>query len=267
MCKKKLFKEENIMQETPPILRRNIKHNRLIQSSIVICLMLLMTLSVMQVSKETEKVEMLEETVELSAGVIKHMSEFLKEVEVEPVLEARIKKVDKVIVTVPRTEPEILYKSIEEIEISRDMDLTKTLGISREDFCELLADFKYDYNGFYNANAGLIWDLAQKYQVNELFVCGVFGLESYYGSSKNHIATHNYGSIMNRDGKLKQYADDADGIEANFELFANCYLAPEGKYYKGVTLDSIGDTYCPPTPGASSWSDKVYSCMQLFLKK
>ena len=164
-------------------------------------------------------------------------------------------------------EPSILYKSIEEVKISRDMDLTQTTQLSKEDFCELLANFKYDYEGFYRQNAGLIWDLSQEYQVNEIFLCGVFGLESYYGSDDRHVNTHNYGSIMNKHGELVRYSSDSEGIEANFKLFKNCYLNPEGKYYKGVTIDSIGDTYCPPTPECPSWAEKVYSCMKIFLEQ
>ena len=139
------------------------------------------------------------------------------------------------------------------------MDLTKTSGLSREDFCNLLADFKYDYAGFYERNSGLIWDLSQEYQVNEFFVCGVFAEESLYGSNEAHIVTHNYGSIM-KNGKLVSYESDAEGIRANFELFAKSYLSPDGKYYKGVTVDSIANTYCD-----SSWAGRVYSCMKKFL--
>lgn len=271
------------MQETPPILliRRNIKYNRLIQSAILICSMMLLITSTMLVSnkdenvikkvteKVTQKVDVSTEKVELSAGVSKAIFKSLKKpkVKLETEIELGLEKLNLDTVTAAETETQILYKSIEEIEISRDMDLTQTTGISREDFCQLLAEFKYDYDGFYEKNAGLIWDLSQTYQVNEIFICGVFALESYYGSNEKHIAAHNYGSMMNRKGKLIQYESDEEGIEANFKLFANSYLNPEGKYYKGVTLDSIGDTYCPPTTKCPSWAGKVYKCMQMFIEQ
>lgn len=290
-----------IMEETPPsILRRNNSYNRLIQSAIIICSMILLVgISAMQGNNTVEVTEEKAETVELSAGVSRKMLQMLNEPQPEKLAAGvskqlmqlaqeplpEVEKMDMETVTSPAdTEPEreIIYKTLED-GISRGMDLTETTGLSREDFCELLANFKYDYAGFYEQNAGLIWDLSQKYQVNEIFICGVFALESLYGSNEKHIANHNYGSIMtskviivkdeNGEEKeitiqeLKPYLTDAEGIEANFKLFANCYLAPEGKYYKGVTLDSIGDTYCPPTPDCPSWADKVYSCMQKFLEE
>lgn len=263
-----------MQQETPPSLRR-IKYTRVIRIGILICFILI-GISAMQqhnnetttekisektAKKEVEKVDVTE-TVELTAGVGKKMLQLSKE--------PQVKKLDVDTVTSPTdTEPEmeIIYKTLEEVSISRDMDLTETTGLSREDFCELLANFEYDYEGFYERNAGLIWDLSQEYQVNEIFICGVFALESYYGSSDKHISAHNYGSIMTGNGKLQKFENDAEGIEVNFKLFAECYLSPEGKYYKGVTLDSIGDTYCPPTKDCPSWAGKVYSCMQKFLEE
>lgn len=157
---------------------------------------------------------------------------------------------------------EITYKSIDEIYIAEDMKLNGTTGISREDFCDLLKDFKYDYAGFYKENAGIIWDICQEYQINELFICGVFALESYWGSDDYHINLHNYGSITRRDGTLASYETDEEGIRANIALLAENYLNPNGKYYEGGTLVTIGPIYCPPNP---NWSHDVYKCMEAFI--
>lgn len=283
---------------TPPILRRrNIKYNRLIKSAILLMCSIILGISAMQMQvtenegetkkivektakKEVKKENVSYETAELSAGVSKNMLQMLK----EPLPEPQVEKLDVDTVTsAVDAEPEIVYKSLEEVKISRDMDITETTGLSREDFCELLSNFKYDYAGFYERYAGFIWDLSQKYRVNEIFMCGVYGIESLYGSNASHVKAHNYGSIMTSkvvivtDEKgeekkitrleLKTYLTDEEGIEANFKLFADCYLNPDGKYYKGVTLDSIGDTYCPPTEECPSWADKVYECMKVFLEE
>lgn len=291
------------MQETPPvILRRNI--NKVIEISVLICFIALIGTLAMQPihnintfsqASATKKVngrltagvnrhfdEVLKgktvRNISLTAGISRHFEEVLKEKE-EEAREKRQATVEKLNIETVTTsaettetedvadEPEIIYKSLDEVKISRDMDLTQTTGLSKEDFRDLLADFKYDYAGFYKQNAGLIWELSQKYQVNEIFLCGVFALESYFGSDDRHVNAHNYGSIMNKHGELVRYASDAEGIEANFKLFANCYMSPKGKYYKGVNIDSIGDTYCPPTPECPSWADKVYCCMQMFLEQ
>lgn len=307
-----------MQEETPSILRRNIKYKGLIQSAILICFMVLLGMGAKKITIEEDVTKNLDLTagvsksiweknkeflpVTLSAGVTKTLMQSSQNLQVERLtidtvaaaidtteiadIEETVETVETVqlssvseseavneIQTVAEaeaeaeteteseseSEPVVQYKSLEEVEMSRDMDLTKTSGLSREDFCNLLADFKYDYAGFYERNSGLIWDLSQEYQVNEFFICGVFAEESLYGSNEAHISTHNYGSIM-KNGKLVSYESDAEGIRANFELFANSYLSPDGKYYKGVTIDSIADTYCN-----SSWAGRVYSCMKKFL--
>lgn len=273
------------MEEKPPVIRRGTEYGRLIQS-LVLVFSILGTFTIQgQVNAGVEKtasVTEYKEIVELSAGVSRNLSNMMNELQSEDFVAGvskqllefsqeplpKVEKLEVETVTSPaENEPENVYKSLDEVKISRNMDLTKTTGLSKEDFVELLSDFPYDYAGFYERNAEEIWEQSQRYQVNEIFMSGVYGLESYYGSDKRHISCHNYGSIMTRDGKLVRYASDAEGIEANYKLFSNCYLSPDGKYYKGVTLDSIGDTYCPPTPDCPSWADKVYSCMQLFLEK
>ena len=281
------------MQEEPPVIRENTKYDRLIQSIVLVCSMIILgifigvqenannvaTKKFVPKTSATEEVE----NVEFSAGVSKKLllvmkeqkpedlvagvSKRLSQLSQEPIQESHVESLNVNIVTSSvDIKPEKTYKSLDELKISRDMDLTQTTGVSREDFCKLLADFQYDYAGFYKKNAGLIWDLSQEYQVNEIFMCGVFALESYYGSDKRHITSHNYGSIMNGKGKLVKYATDEEGIEANFKLFSNCYLKSDGKYYKGVTLNAISNTYCPPTPDCPSWADKVYACMKYFIE-
>lgn len=274
------------MREIPEILRSS----KIVGISVLIYFMLLIGILAMQSIRDIDTFSQTAATKKVSgtltSGISRHFEERLKEKEARGKRQATVEKLNVETVTTSATtemaevddesetietevveeaEPEILYKSIEEVKISRDMDLTQTTGLSKKDFCKLLANFEYDYAGLYERHAGLIWDLSQEYQVNEIFICGVFALESLYGSNEKHIDNHNYGSIMNQ-GELVRYASDEEGIEANFKLFANCYLTPEGKYYKGVTLDSIGDTYCPPTPECPSWADKVYCCMQYFLE-
>lgn len=242
-----------------------MKQKIILRITAIICFIMI-GLSQIQIDKETIiiKTEVTEKSIQME------LVETLKEdLELpEPELEIEESNIEEMRTSTAyyETEPKIVYKSIDEVEISRDMDLTETTGLSKENFYELLANFKYDYDGFYERNADFIWELSQKYKVNEIFICGVFALESLYGSDEEHIRTHNYGSIMKNE-KLVKYDSDPEGIEANFRLLANSYLTPEGKHYKGVTLDAIGDTYCPPTAKCPSWSSKVYSCMRKFLEK
>lgn len=148
-------------------------------------------------------------------------------------------------------------------EISKDMELRKTIGISKEDFKKMLDNLPYDYAGFYKKNSNAIWEICQELNVNELFVCGIFALESLWGSNSYHIEMHNYGSIMRNDGTMACYKTDEEGIKANVVLLAENYLDPKGKYYTGGTLADIGPIYCPPNP---NWADEVYRCMQMILE-
>ena len=131
-----------IMEETPPsILRRNNSYNRLIQSAIIICSMILLVgISAMQGNNTVEVTEEKAETVELSAGASRKMLQMLNEPQPEKLAAGvskqlmqlaqeplpEVEKMDMETVTSPAdTEPEreIIYKTLEEIGISWDMDL------------------------------------------------------------------------------------------------------------------------------------------------
>ena len=126
------------------------------------------------------------------------------------------------------------YKKIDEIRISRDMDLTITCGVSREDFIKLMTNLRVDTSGFFEKNAGIIYDLCQKYELNEIFFCGLIAGESGWNIASSHRNTHNYISMMSR-GKLIRYSSDAEGLEAAAKLLHNRYLTPGGSYYRGKT--------------------------------
>ena len=70
------------------------------------------------------------------------------------------------------------YITIEEIKISRDMDLTQRCGISKEDFKTLMTNLKSDTSGFFEENSDIIYDLCEKYEINEIFFCGLIAAES-----------------------------------------------------------------------------------------
>ena len=58
--------------------------------------------------------------------------------------------------------------SISEVKISKSMDLTKRTGLSREDFIKLMSRVKADTSGFFEDNAGEIYDLCEEYNINEI---------------------------------------------------------------------------------------------------
>ena len=156
----------------------------------------------------------------------------------------------------------INYKSIDEITISRDMDLTVPCGVSREDFIELMTNLKVDTSGFFEDNAGTIYDLCQKYELNEVFFCGLIAGESGWNIAGGHRRTHNYISMMS-GGKLIQYGSDAEGLEAAAKLLHTRYLSEGGSYYRGKTLSSVQKIFCP---NSSTWVGLIYGCMSQVVK-
>lgn len=150
------------------------------------------------------------------------------------------------------------YIKIEDIKISKDMDLSIRSGISKQDFIELLKNLKKDKSGFFYKNSETIYDLCEKYQINEIFFCGLIAGESGWSISSNHRAKCNYISMMHK-GSLIKYDTPKQGLEAAAKLLHKSYLSEDGIYYSGKTLKDIQKMFCPDV---SSWEDLIYSCME-----
>lgn len=156
----------------------------------------------------------------------------------------------------------VKYKSIDEITISKNMDLTVRCGISKEDFKTLMKNLKTDKSGFFYENSELIYDLCEKYQLNEIFFCGLIAAESGWSITKSHRTKCNYISMMSK-GKMIKYDSVEEGLEAAAKLLHNKYLTPGGSYYRGKTLSSIQKIFCP---NSSTWVGLVYGCMKQIVK-
>lgn len=147
--------------------------------------------------------------------------------------------------------------SISEVKISKSMDLTKRTGLSREDFIKLMSRVKADTSGFFEDNAGEIYDLCEKYSINEIFFCGLISAESGWNIASNHRSTHNYISLM-KNGKLISYSSVSEGLEVAAKKLHYNYLTPGGKFYHGKTLAGVKTCFCP----SSTWVDLVYGRMK-----
>lgn len=155
-------------------------------------------------------------------------------------------------------EPEIITTPISEVTISKDMDLTVRTGLSREDFITLMAGVKQDTSNFFEENAGLIYDVCEKYQLNEIFFCGLISAESGWTIAQNHRSTYNYISLMSNSGLIK-FASVEDGMEKAAQSLHNNYLTPGGRFYYGSTLAGMKTKFCP---ASSTWVNLVYQRMQ-----
>lgn len=150
------------------------------------------------------------------------------------------------------------YISIDEIKISKNMDLTVRCGISKEDFKYLMKNLKPDTTDFFYNHSDIIYDLCEKYQINEIFFCGLIAGESGWKISSNHRAKCNYISMMSK-GKLIKYSTPEEGLEAAAKLLHNKYLTKGGAYYSGKTLANVQKVFCP---NSSTWVNLVYGCMK-----
>ena len=152
---------------------------------------------------------------------------------------------------------EPVYKTIDEVTISRDMDLTVSTGLSKDDFKELIGNVKADTSKFFYNNAETIYDLCEKYELNEIFFCGLISAESGWNIASNHRRTHNYISLM-KNGKLISYNSVYEGLKVAAQKLHNNYLAVGGKFYHGKTLAGVKTCFCP----SSTWVSLVYGRMQ-----
>ena len=151
---------------------------------------------------------------------------------------------------------------IEDVKISVDMDLTVRTGLSREDFITLISGVKADTSGFFEENAGLIYDLCEKYSLNEIFFCGLISAESGWNIASNHRNTHNYISLMSSKGLIR-FSSVEEGLEKAAETLHNKYLTPGGSFYYGPTLSAMKTRFCP---ASSTWVSLVYGRMTQIVK-
>ena len=150
------------------------------------------------------------------------------------------------------------YISLEDLTISEKMDLTNRTNLSKEDFVLLMSKVKADTSKFFYNNAETIYDLCEKYEINEIFFCGLISAESGWNIASNHRSTFNYISLM-VNGKLKQFSSVEDGLEQAAKTLHEKYLTPGGKFYYGKTLAGVKTKFCP---SSSTWTSLVYGRMK-----
>lgn len=144
------------------------------------------------------------------------------------------------------------------IKISKDMDLTVRTGLSRDEFIKLIAGVEEDTSGFFEENAGEIYDLCEEYSINEVFFCGLISAESGWNIASNHRRTHNYISLM-KNGKLISYSSVSEGLEVAAKKLHTNYLTKGGAFYHGKTLAGVKTNFCP---SSSTWVNLVYGRMK-----
>jgi len=125
-----------------------------------------------------------------------------------------------------------------------------------------MKNLKSDKSKFFYRNADTIYDLCKKYQINEMFFCGLIAAESGWNIAGNHRSTHNYISLMYK-GKLIKYSSEKEGLEVAAKKLHQNYLSKGGKYYNGKTITGVQKRFCP---ASDTWDDLVYGCMKYVVK-
>lgn len=155
-----------------------------------------------------------------------------------------------------KTEQKENYVESKNVKISKNMNLTVRTGLSKEEFKMVMKNLKQDTSKFFYNNADTIYDLCEKYQINEIFFCGLISAESGWNIAGNHRRTYNYISLMS-NGKLIKYSSTKQGLEVAAQKLHNNYLTPGGKFYGGKTLYGVKKKFCP----SETWVDLVYGRM------
>lgn len=156
----------------------------------------------------------------------------------------------------------VVSTPIEEVKISIDMDLTVRTGLSKEDFIKLISGVNEDTSGFFEENAAYIYDMCEKYSLNEIFFCGLISAESGWNIAQNHRNTHNYISLMSANGLIR-FSSVEEGIEKAAQTLHDRYLTPGGCFYYGPTLATMKTRFCPASP---TWVNLVYGRMEQIMK-
>lgn len=156
----------------------------------------------------------------------------------------------------------VVSTPIEEVKISADMDLTVRTGLSKEDFIKLISEVEEDTSGFFEENAAFIYDVCEKYSLNEIFFCGLISAESGWNIAQNHRNTYNYISLMSANGLIK-FSSVEDGLEKAAQTLHDKYLTPGGAFYYGTTLAAMKTRFCPASP---TWVSLVYGRMEQIMK-
>ena len=177
--------------------------------------------------------------------------------------------------------PDIVEKSrIQRIMISvnYNMELNKPSGLTRTDFTKVLSGNVQDVNKIFENNAGLFYDIEQKYNVNGIFLAAIGIHESAWGTStiaKDKKNLFGYGAYDSSPYSSSVTFESYEyGIELLAKVLSKYYLNEQGtsiydgetavaSFYNGPTVSGVNTRYASDP----NWADKVFSTMESLYKK
>lgn len=164
------------------------------------------------------------------------------------------------------------------LSLDYEMPLNCPSGLTRADFVKVLSGNSRDINHIFEDNAGLFYDIEQKYNVNGIFLAAIGIHESGWGTSNISIQKKNlfgYGSY-DSSAYYSSYTFESYqyGIELVAKVLAKYYLnepgtqiydgeIAEGTYYNGPTVGGVNTRYASD----AGWAEKVYDKMVTLYNK
>lgn len=184
-------------------------------------------------------------------------------------------------VTSSNINPEIVEKNrIKRISLSLkfDMEINKPSGLSKEDFIKVLSGNIKDTNKIFGDNAGLFYEIEQKYNINGIFLASIGIHESNWGNStiaKDKKNLFGYGAYDSSPYTSSVTFESYEyGIELVAKVLSKYYINEPGKdiydgekavgsYYNGPTISGVNVRYASD----QNWSNRVYSIMRELYEK
>ena len=167
---------------------------------------------------------------------------------------------------------EIARKKRIKLSLNMDMPLNVPSGLTRADFTKILSGNSSDVNHIFEDNAGLFYDIEQKYNVNGVFLAAIGIHESGWGTSDISLRKKNLFGYKAYDSSPSESSANFEsyqyGIEIVAKMLAKDYLNERGKviynnevatgnYYNGPTVSGVNVKYASDT----EWATKIYNTM------
>ena len=168
---------------------------------------------------------------------------------------------------------ELSRKKRIELSLKFDMELNKPSGLTRNDFVKVLSNNSEDTEKVFEQNAGLFYDIEQKYNINGIFLASIGIHESNWGRSNIAQQKKNLFGYGSYDSSAFESSFTFESYQYGIELVAKVlvkYYLNEagtriydgetavGSYYNGATISGVNTRYASDP----NWSNRIFSIME-----
>ena len=131
-------------------------------------------------------------------------------------------------------------------------DLTILSNASESQLNILLENTPLEGKGWY------FLESEREYGVNAIIMIAIMQQESRLGLAGSLWRQNNFAGITNGRGGWASFATPRDGIFALARLLGTQYLTPDGRFYRGVSLEAVNVLYAPLSdPLNSGWASGI----------